>query len=490
MKNRMIVFGVVFFAIIFIFTGQKITKCFAQDNEEVNLQIITEDFAPYNFRSEDGEITGRSTDVVEEILSRLSLNIEIQLMNWNKAYAMALSKPDVILYSTFRTDDRENLFQWVGPIASDEILFYALKGSALVIRSLEDAKAVSAIGVVKDDARHQLLVQNNFTNLKLYPTDVECYKALANGEVDLVLGINASMAMMAGQAGLDPSELTSVYSVRKTPIYIAFNKNISSDIVEEWQNTLNQIKRDGTFDNINERWGGGTIQGYTKSDTGIGITSIAATQLLAGYVDLRLGEFLAVLQTLSYTDQVRSGNWEKMKPLLVERENAEQAGRIWYLLPDGSYCTTVDDLTSKNLKSRSYFPGLIAGNSVLGSVVVSKSTGKPVAVVAAPIIKNDKVAGALGTSIYMQEINDEIRDTFPLQSNQMFFAVANDGVISLHSDDEWIGQQIGNINSDLESNLVKDSGECNFTFDGKDWHAVWTTAPKTGWRIVIASIMN
>jgi len=81
--------------------------------------------------------------------------------------------------------------------------FYALHGSDVVIRSLEDAKTVAAIGVVKDDARHQMLVQNNVTNLKLYPTDVECYKALSSGEVELVMGSTVTMAMMAGQAGVE-----------------------------------------------------------------------------------------------------------------------------------------------------------------------------------------------------------------------------------------------------------------------------------------------
>ena len=264
MKNRMIVFGIVFISVLFTFSSLELPLCYGSENEEVNLQIITEDFAPFNFRSEDGEITGQSTDVVKEILSRLGLNIEIQLMNWNKAYAMALSKLDVILYSTFRTDDRENLFQWVGPIALDEMLFYALQGSDIVIDSLEDVKAISAIGAVKDDARHQLLVQNNATNLKLYPTDMECYRALANGEVELVIGSNATMAMMAGQAGVDPSELKPVYSVKKTSVYIAFSKNISPDIVEVWQSTLNEMKQDGTFDAINQCWSSKAIQDSTK----------------------------------------------------------------------------------------------------------------------------------------------------------------------------------------------------------------------------------
>ena len=173
------------------------------------------------------------------------------------------------------------------------------------------------------------------------------------------------------------------------------------------------------------------------------------TKLLAGYIDARIAGYFSVLQALSITDEARSGKWKKLKPLLEERENIASNGRIWYLLPDGSYYTTVDDLTSKNLKDRAYFPGLIGGNPVLGSIVVSKSTGKTVAVVAVPIIKKGDIKGALGTSIFMQEINSEVRNTFPLPSDKKFFTVANDGIISLHSDDEWIGQKVSSLCSDL-----------------------------------------
>ena len=475
---------------VFVITNVNVSLCYGNESEQVKLQIITENFAPFNFRSKEGKITGQSTEIVQEILSRLNLKIDIHLMPWNDGYELALSEPDVVLYSTFRTAEREKLFQWVGPIGSDEYVFYTLKNSDLSIYSLEDAKKISAIGVVQDDARHQFLKQNNVTNLKLYPNDAECYKALESGDVELVVGTSITMVQMARQAGVDPSDLKPVYTLRKTPLYIAFNKNISADIVKQWQATLNELKRDGTFDEINERWEGAPTQDYSKLDTTVGISTIAATKLLAGFIDVRLGEFLLVLQALSFTDEARSGKWKKLKSLLVEQENAALSGRIWYLLPDGSYYTTVDDLTSKNLKDRSYFPGLIAGNLTLGTIVVSKSTGKTVTIAAAPIIKNNVVQGALGTSIYMQNINDEVQNVFPLQSDRMFFAVTDDGTIALHSDDAWIGQQIVNMSINLKSILDKNSGECNFNYEGKDWHAVWTTAPRTGWHVVMAILKN
>jgi len=249
---------------VFVITNVNVSLCYGAESEQVKLQIITENFAPFNFRSKEGKITGQSTEIVQEILSRLNLKIDIHLMPWNDGYELALSEPDVVLYSTFRTAEREKLFQWVGPIGSDEFLFYALEGSDLIIRSLEDAKTVTAIGVVQDDARHQLLKQNNVTNLKLYANDAECYKALVGGDVELVAGTSITMAQMARQAGVDPSDLKPVYSFKKSPLYIAFNKNTSTDIVKQWQDALDEMKRDGTFDEINERWGGAPAQGYPR----------------------------------------------------------------------------------------------------------------------------------------------------------------------------------------------------------------------------------
>lgn len=212
MKKTTTSFGIVILTILFAIMGLEISPCYGNESEQVKLQIITEDFAPFNFRSKEGKITGQSTEIVQEILSRLNLKIDIHLMPWNDGYELALSEPDVVLYSTFRTTEREELFQWVGPIGSDEYVFYALNNSNLSINSLEDAKKISAIGVVQDDARHQFLEKNNVTNLKLYPSDAECYRALKSGDVDLVVGSSETMVQMARQADVDPSDLKPGFS--------------------------------------------------------------------------------------------------------------------------------------------------------------------------------------------------------------------------------------------------------------------------------------
>ncbi|MDO9577269.1 MAG: transporter substrate-binding domain-containing protein [Candidatus Cloacimonadales bacterium] len=480
---------IVVIALILTFSNPGMTSCFAEENSQSNLRIITEEFAPFNF-SKAGVVTGQSTDVVKAIMKHLGLDIEIQIMPWSDGYEFTLANADVALYSTSRTQERENLFQWLGPIGSDEYIFYALKDSDLKLESLEEAKKIGTIAVVKHDARQQFLQKNGLTNLLLFDDDTACYKALKDGKVNLVVGSKITMPQMAKSAGIEPAMLNAVYSLQKTPFYIAFSKNTSPQMVKNWQDALDTIKGNGKYDAILTKWNGGeNIAKSNVIDKGI-ISIEASLDLLSRFIDVRLGSFLEVLQAFAVTNDVYSGQWEKIKPLLVEREKLAPEGRIWYLLPDGSYYTTVDDLTSKNLKSRSYFPELIAGNPVLGDVVVSKSTGRTVVIAAAPIVKENQVKGALGTSIYLQDINDDLGKAFPLSAGYIYFAVDTLGIISLHSDGSLIGQELTSLSNELQQIIETYSGKCSFDYAGKSWQANWTTANATNWKIVIASVVH
>lgn len=488
MKNLMLISKTFFWVTILVFSHLGNSSYFAEENSQGNLKIITEEFAPFNF-SKDGKVTGQSTEIVRAIQKELNLDVDTQIMSWADGYEYTLANSNTAIYSTSRTNERENLFQWVGPIGSDEYLFYGLKSSNLKFESLEEAKNIGKIAVVKDDARQQFLQQRGLTNLTLFDNDTDCYKALNYGTVDVVLGSKLTMPKMAKSAGIEPTKLCAIYMLKKTPFYIAFNKNTSSKIIEKWQIALDKLKGNGTYDTILTRWNGG---GNKTTDNVIEnrMNSIhASLNLLSRFVDVRLGSFLEVLEAFALTGDVHSGQWDKIKPLLVEREKSAPEGRIWYLLPDGSYYTTVDDLTSKNLTSRSYFPGLIAGNPELGTVVVSKSTGRTVAIAAAPIIVDNQVKGALGTSIYLQDINDDIGKAFPLSTGNIYFAVDTKGTIALHSNGSLIGQELSSMSEELLPILKSDSGKCSFDYEGKRWEASWTTEIDTKWRIILASVI-
>ncbi len=217
------------------------------------LTIISEDSPPFNF-IKDGVLTGSSTEVVREILHRLDYKDDIQVMTWARAYHLALTQPNVVLFSTARTKEREHLFHWVGPIYKVRFGFYARKGSGPYLPCLADAKKVGAIATYKDDVREQLLKALGFTNLDSSKSPVSNLKKLLSGRVDLWLYSNLGVPSVAGQIGIDPNDVELVLPFKDMYAYIAISKGTAQAVAKKWQAALDDMKREGSFERISQQW--------------------------------------------------------------------------------------------------------------------------------------------------------------------------------------------------------------------------------------------
>jgi len=217
------------------------------------LDILTEEWAPFNFTFQDTP-TGSSVQVVEEILRRLGRTERIHSMPWARAYKLALTKPNTVLFSTTRIPEREDLFHWVGPLNTVKTGFYALRGSQVQPKTLEEARRVGAIATYKDDVREQMLIQLGFTNLDSSKSPVSNLKKLLAGRVDLWIFDNIGIIMVTRQMGVDLGTLEHVLPFGEFNQYIAFSKSTPLSIVRQWQKTLDDMKADGTFQRISRRW--------------------------------------------------------------------------------------------------------------------------------------------------------------------------------------------------------------------------------------------
>ncbi len=214
--------------------------CSAPDGR---LRIITEDNPPFNFADERGNITGQSTEIVRELLSKTGTDATIELMPWSKGYGIVQSQPNTMIYSTGRIPFREQMFKWVGPIGFADEWFYAKRGSNIKISSLDDAMKVKSIAVYKDDSNQLFLLEHGFDNLDVSENDVQCIKKLMDGKVDLWLGPAQGFAFLAYEAGVNPAEMEPVSYVRRAEWYIAFNRQTPDDTIQIWQNALDDIKK-------------------------------------------------------------------------------------------------------------------------------------------------------------------------------------------------------------------------------------------------------
>jgi len=238
MKKRLLLILVV----IMMFAG-----CSGADVPEdyEQLRILTENYPPYNFVDKNGEITGQSTEIVQEIMNDLGVESEIEILPLAEALDLTETGPGVALYSLNHTADREELFKWVGPIGVYEQVFYTLAESETELKDLEEAKKVKKIAVYEGDAGTRYLQNQGFNNLAIKPTDVEALQSLANGEVDLWFGNREGLSIVAAQAGVDPAELVEVPAIIiHANLFIAFSTDVEDEVVQAWQEALDRLKEE------------------------------------------------------------------------------------------------------------------------------------------------------------------------------------------------------------------------------------------------------
>ena len=88
------------------------------------LSIYCEDDMPLQFVGANGKLTGFSIEIVNEIQRRVGNKNDIQLVPWARGLANLNTEPNSMLFTMARTAERNQQYQWIGPIAETTYGFY------------------------------------------------------------------------------------------------------------------------------------------------------------------------------------------------------------------------------------------------------------------------------------------------------------------------------------------------------------------------------
>ncbi len=89
--------------------------------------FLTEQFKPYNYQ-ENGQAKGIAIEFLKLMWHQMGEREHpIEFLPWSRAYEMTRTRSGVVLFATIRTPEREDLFKWVGPIASTKTYLIAPK---------------------------------------------------------------------------------------------------------------------------------------------------------------------------------------------------------------------------------------------------------------------------------------------------------------------------------------------------------------------------
>ena len=199
------------------------------------------------------ELTGICIDIVKEIQKRIGNEKEIKIFPWNRAYNMTLKKDDFALFSTARSEEREALFKWVGPLVPLEFVMYKRKDDTKIYRTLNDAKAAKAIAVTKNVISEQFLRKEGFQNLQVEigKSGEENVQRVLRGEAQLYSNGYISGHYLIKKLHLETKiVMTQMAPLFKSTLNIAFNINTPDEVISLWQTTLDEIRSDGTYDQI------------------------------------------------------------------------------------------------------------------------------------------------------------------------------------------------------------------------------------------------
>jgi polar amino acid transport system substrate-binding protein len=219
-------------------------------------QVVTEEWAPYNYL-ENNHLTGMTTDIVRAIMVLTGDDFEIVVLPSMRSSRVLKTRPKTILFSMFRTAERESLYKWVGPIVEESIYPYQLVNTKQPVYSLEQLLKAPQITTRNSGLIPETLQSQGFTNLdKSAGGSVQLYRMLLAGRTDIIIGDTAAgVAYYSRLLNIAPGTLRQIpIELYRSTLYIAFSRDSDDSVVAAWAGALEQLRQSGELARIQQRY--------------------------------------------------------------------------------------------------------------------------------------------------------------------------------------------------------------------------------------------
>ncbi len=226
------------------------------------IQWITEDYPPFNYVDDEGELRGFMIDILIEIWKKAGLKKtkkNIEVMPWARGMLMLKNDEATCLFGMGITEVRRNAYVFVGSIPNVNQGIIAKKSKHYSFDSISDINSgfgESKIGVVREDYGQTVFIQQGGKPRLLHQ--------VATGELlVLMLKLDRIDAIAFGdmpahkfmkKARIDYADYEMVYTFSKGFSGYAFNKKIHPEIIQKLQQAYDELYEDGTVLRIRDSY--------------------------------------------------------------------------------------------------------------------------------------------------------------------------------------------------------------------------------------------
>ena len=210
-------------------------------------------YPPFNNKNASGQVVGFDYDIAMALCAKMKAECEVVTSDWDGIIpALNAKKFDFIVSSLSITDERKQAVDFTDPYYSNKQQFVAKKG--VEFKTDIDSLKSKQLGTQRSTQAATWLEDNVGGDIKLYDTQENAYLDLSSGRVD---GLLADKYAIYGWLKDDPAGKD--YEFKGEPINeddkvgIALRKG-ESDLRTKLNLALKEIKEDGTYKKINDKY--------------------------------------------------------------------------------------------------------------------------------------------------------------------------------------------------------------------------------------------
>lgn len=210
-------------------------------------------YPPFNFRDEQGKLTGFDVEIAEAISAKLGVKPQFTTTEWSGILAgLQAGKYDVIVNQVAATPQRQQVFDFSAPyvVSSPQLIVRA--NETRPIRSEADLKGLT-IGVGQGSNYADLARSIAGAQVKVYPGAPEYLQDLATGRIDVALNDSLLIPYLAQKTRLPVKAGAPLGKVESNAI--PFRKG-NPKFKQAIDQALEALKADGTFARISGKWFG------------------------------------------------------------------------------------------------------------------------------------------------------------------------------------------------------------------------------------------
>ncbi|TFW27994.1 transporter substrate-binding domain-containing protein [Massilia arenosa] len=205
------------------------------------------------FVLDQGPRHGALHEVVEELLRRLHMPAQVEVLPWKRALVLTTTEPRSAVFPLSRVASRETEFRWLARLYRERYVFLVRDPARFDVSAPARMKA-RRIGIMRGSSLIGTLEELGYRTIVEANSPAECMRYLLGGMVDAVFGeaaiVRWSVAQRADRAAFQVSEPQATVQS-----WLAGSLDFTPADARRFETAMQAMTADGTYARILRGYG-------------------------------------------------------------------------------------------------------------------------------------------------------------------------------------------------------------------------------------------